>query len=181
MDLHANQLQGFLISVDHLTAEPVIVKYLRTKQIKDLTVVAPDVGNMKTASRYATALGADLATIYKRRINGCEVACGEIIGQVKGRNIVMCDDMITTGGTICGAVDLLRKRGAGRIIAGATHGVLTEQGIERIQKADLDEVSDRYSADRRQGGAAEPSCSCGRTCWARRFGGSSEPVRQRHI
>ncbi len=141
VDLHANQLQGFFdIPVDHLTAEPVIVKYLRTKQIKDLTVVAPDVGNMKTASRYATALGADLATIYKRRINGCEVACGEIIGQVKDRNIVMCDDMITTGGTICGAVDLLRKRGAGRIIAGATHGVLTEQGIERIQKADLDEV-----------------------------------------
>jgi ribose-phosphate pyrophosphokinase len=141
VDLHANQLQGFFdIPVDHLTAEPVIVEYLKTKQIPNLTVVAPDVGNMKTASRFATALGAELATIHKRRINGSEVACGEIIGEVEGRNIVMCDDMITTAGTICGAADLLRKRGAGRIIAGATHGVLTEQAIERINKAPLDEV-----------------------------------------
>lgn len=141
VDLHANQLQGFFdIPVDHLTAEPVIVEYLRAKTIPNLTVVAPDVGNMKTASRYAQALGADLATIHKRRITGSEVACGQIIGEVEGRNIVMCDDMITTGGTICGAADLLRKRGAERIIAGATHGVLTEQAIERIQKAPLDEI-----------------------------------------
>jgi ribose-phosphate pyrophosphokinase len=118
----------------------VIVEYLKAKQIANLTVVAPDVGNMKTASRYATALGADLATIHKRRINGSEVVCGEIIGDVEGRNIVMCDDMITTAGTICGAADLLRKRGAGRIIAGATHGVLAGPAIERILKAPLDEI-----------------------------------------
>jgi ribose-phosphate pyrophosphokinase len=141
VDLHANQLQGFFdLPVDHLTAEPVIVEYLKAKQIANLTVVAPDVGNMKTASRYATALGADLATIHKRRINGSEVVCGEIIGDVEGRNIVMCDDMITTAGTICGAADLLRKRGAGRIIAGATHGVLAGPAIERILKAPLDEI-----------------------------------------
>jgi ribose-phosphate pyrophosphokinase len=68
------------------------------------------------------------------------VACGEIIGEVKGRNIVMCDDMITTGGTICGAAELLKQQGAGQIIAGATHGVLTALALERLPKAPLDEV-----------------------------------------
>jgi len=141
MDLHAAQLQGFFdIPVDNLTAEPVIVHYLKAKKLKDLTVVAPDVGNMKTASRYASALGAELAIIHKRRLNGSEIACEEVIGEVKGRNIVMCDDMITTAGTICGAATLLKKRGAGQIIAGATHGVLAGPAVERIQKAPLDEV-----------------------------------------
>jgi len=141
LDLHAAQLQGFFdIPVDHLTAELVIARYLKSKHLENLTVVAPDVGNMKKAARYAQKLGADLAIIHKRRLNGSEVACGEIIGEVKGRNIVMCDDMITTGGTICGAAELLKQRGAGQIIAGATHGVLTALALERLPKAPLDEV-----------------------------------------
>ncbi|MEJ5258594.1 MAG: ribose-phosphate pyrophosphokinase [Anaerohalosphaeraceae bacterium] len=141
LDLHAAQLQGFFdIPVDHLTAEPVIAKYLKGKQLDNLTVVAPDVGNMKKAARYAQKLGADLAIIHKRRVSGSEIVCGEIIGEVEGRNIVMCDDMITTGGTICGAAELLKQRGACRIIAGATHGVLAEPAMERLPKAPLDEV-----------------------------------------
>ena len=141
IDMHAKQLQGFFdIPVDHLTAQPVMFKYLRDKNIADLTVVAPDVGNMKTASIYATALGAELAIIHKRRISGNEVVCEEIIGNVKDRNIVMCDDMISTGGTISGAAKLVKSRGAKKIYVGATHGVFCESALEKLSHAGLDEV-----------------------------------------
>ncbi len=141
LDLHAAQLQGFFdIPVDHLTAEPVLVKYLRSRKVSDLTVVAPDVGNMKTASRYASALGGELATIRKHRVNGSEVECDEIIGDVSGRNIVMCDDIISTAGTMCQAAKLVKKKGAKSIIAGATHGVLAGKALERIKAAPFDEV-----------------------------------------
>ncbi len=141
IDMHAKQLQGFFdIPVDHLSASPVFVNFFREKRIEDLTVVAPDVGNMKTASLYASALGAELAIIHKRRISGNVVECTEIIGTVKDRNILMCDDMISTAGTICGAAQLVRDRGAKRIIAGATHGVFAGQALERIQQAPFDEV-----------------------------------------
>jgi ribose-phosphate pyrophosphokinase len=141
IDMHAKQLQGFFdIPVDHLTAQPVMFKYLRDKQIADLTVVAPDVGNMKTASAYATALGAELAIIHKRRVSGHEVVCEEIIGNVKGRNIVMCDDMISTGGTISGAAALVKSRGAKKIFVGATHGVFCSSALDKLQQGGLDEV-----------------------------------------
>lgn len=141
VDLHAKQLQGFFdIPLDHLTAEPVLVKYLKSKRLKDVTVVAPDVGNMKTASRYATALGAELAIIHKRRMSGHEILCEEIIGTVEGRNIVMVDDMISTAGTITGAAKLVKERGAGKIIAGATHGVFSGPALERLSAAPIDEI-----------------------------------------
>jgi ribose-phosphate pyrophosphokinase len=141
IDMHAKQLQGFFdIPVDHLTAQPVMFKYLRDKHIADLTVVAPDVGNMKTASAYASALGAELAIIHKRRISGNEIVCGEIIGNVKDRNIVMCDDMISTGGTISGAASLVKNRGAKKIFVGATHGVFCDSALSKLRQATLDEV-----------------------------------------
>jgi ribose-phosphate pyrophosphokinase len=95
---------------------------------------------MKTASRYATALGAELAIIHKRRISGNEVTFDEIIGNVEDRNIIMCDDMISTGGTITGAANLVRQRGAKKIYVGATHGVFCGQAIEKLQQAPIDEV-----------------------------------------
>ncbi len=141
IDLHANQLQGFFdIPMDHLTAEPVIVKYLAQKRLTDLTVVAPDVGNMKTASRYATALGAELAIIHKRRLTGQEVLCEEIIGTVEDRNIIMVDDMISTAGTVCGAAKMAKDRGAKRIVVGATHGVFAGPAIKRLAASPIDEV-----------------------------------------
>jgi ribose-phosphate pyrophosphokinase len=141
IDLHAKQLQGFFdIPVDHLTAEPVMIQYLRKKQIPELTVVSPDAGNMKTASRYATALGAELAVIHKRRLSGNEVAFEEIIGNVQGRNIVMCDDMISTGGTIAGAAHLIKSRGAKHIYVGATHGLFCGEAVEKLQQSPIDEV-----------------------------------------
>ena len=141
IDLHAKQLEGFFdIPVDHLTAEPVIVQYLAQKRIPNLTVVAPDVGNMKTASRYATALGAELAIIHKRRLTGQEILCEEIIGAVEDRNIIMVDDMISTAGTICGAAKMVKSRGAKKIVIGATHGVFAEPAIQRLSEAPIDEV-----------------------------------------
>jgi ribose-phosphate pyrophosphokinase len=141
LDLHAGQLQGFFdIPLDHLTAEPVFVKYFQGKKMSNLTVVAPDVGNMKTASRYASYLGAELAIIHKRRISGEEVECAEVIGDVKDRNVLMCDDMISTAGTICEAAKIVKEIGAKRIIVGATHGILVGPAAERLMKAPFDEV-----------------------------------------
>jgi ribose-phosphate pyrophosphokinase len=141
VDMHTKQLQGFFdIPLDHLTAEPVIVEYLRGKRIADLTVVAPDVGNMKTASRYASALRAELAIIHKRRVSGSEVVCEEVIGNVKDRNIVMCDDMISTGGTIAGAAALVKSRGAKKIYVGATHGVFCGSAVDKLNQSPLEEI-----------------------------------------
>lgn len=141
IDLHAAQIQGFFdIPVDHLTAEPVLARYLKSKKLKDITVVAPDAGNMKTASRYASVVGGDLAIIHKRRLNGKDVECDEVIGEVKGRNIIMCDDMISTAGTMCEAAKLLKDRGAEKIIAAATHGVFANQAVKRLNDAPFDEI-----------------------------------------
>ena len=141
VDLHAPQLQGFFdIPVDHLTGELVLSKYFRDKKIEKLTVVSPDVGNIKIASRYASHLGGDLAIVHKRRISGQEVQAQELIGNVEGRNVLMCDDMITTAGTICSAAQLVKERGAQRICVGATHGVFAPGAVEKLSKAPIDEV-----------------------------------------
>ncbi|MDT8302650.1 MAG: ribose-phosphate pyrophosphokinase [Sedimentisphaerales bacterium] len=141
IDLHANQLQGFFdIPVDHLTGELVLNKYFRDKKINNLTVVSPDVGNMKMAARYASNLGGELAIVHKKRVNGSEVEANEIIGEVKGRNILMCDDIIATAGTICSAASLLKERGAEKIYVSATHGVFAPPAFERLEQAPVDEV-----------------------------------------
>jgi len=141
IDLHAHQLQGFFdIPVDHLVGELVLGKYFRDLKIDNLTVVSPDVGNMKTASRYASHLGGDLAIVHKKRVSGSEVEAQEIIGEVRGRNILMCDDIIATAGTVCSAAALVKKRGAEKVYVGATHGVFAPQALERLSKAPVDQV-----------------------------------------
>ena len=141
IDLHAPQLQGFFdIPVDHLTGELVLSKYFRDKKIENLTVVSPDVGNIKIASRYASHLGGDLAIVHKRRLSGSQVQAQELIGNVEGRNVLMCDDMITTAGTICSAAALVKERGARKIWVGATHGVFAPGAVEKLSKAPVDEV-----------------------------------------
>jgi ribose-phosphate pyrophosphokinase len=141
IDLHAHQLQGFFdIPVDHLTGELVLRKYFHDKKIEQLTVVAPDVGNIKTASRYASGLGGELAIVHKRRISGDQVKVGELIGDVEGRNVLMCDDIIATGGTICGAATLVKDRGAVKVYIGATHGVFAGDALDRLKEAPIDEV-----------------------------------------
>ena len=141
IDLHAHQLQGFFdIPVDHLAGELVLSKYFRDLKIDNLTVVSPDVGNMKTASRYASHLGGDLAIVHKKRVSGSEVEAQEIIGEVRGRNILMCDDIIATAGTVCSAAALVKKRGAEKVYVGATHGVFAPLAFERLSKAPVDQV-----------------------------------------
>jgi len=141
IDLHAHQLQGFFdIPVDHLTGELVLSRYFREKRIEDLTVVSPDVGNIKTAARYAAHLGGDLAIVHKKRLSGSQVQAGELIGSVEGCNVLMCDDIIATAGTICTAAELVRQRGAKSVRVGVTHGVFAPPALERLEKAPIDEV-----------------------------------------
>jgi ribose-phosphate pyrophosphokinase len=141
IDLHAAQVQGFFdIPVDHLSGELVLSRYFRDKKIGNLTIVSPDVGNMKIASRYADRLSGELAIVHKKRVSGSEAIAQEIIGDVKGRNIVMCDDIIATAGTICSAAKLVKDRGAEKIYIGATHGVFAGQALERLKEAPIDEI-----------------------------------------
>jgi ribose-phosphate pyrophosphokinase len=120
--------------------ELVLSKYFRDKKISNLTVVSPDVGNMKIASRYAASLGGELAIVHKRRVSGSKVEAQEIIGDVKGKNVLMCDDIIATAGTICSAAALVKDRGAENIFVGATHGVLAPPALDRLNQAPIDQV-----------------------------------------
>ncbi len=141
IDLHTHQLQGFFdIPVDHLTGELVLVKYFRDRKIGNLTVVSPDVGNMKIASEYAAYLGGELAIVHKRRVSGSEVEAREIIGDVRGRNILMFDDIISTAGTVCSAAALIKERGAKKLYIGATHGIFAAQALDRLAKTPIDQV-----------------------------------------
>ena len=141
IDLHAHQLQGFFdIPVDHLTGELVLCKYFRDMKINNLTVVSPDVGNMKMASKYAAHLGGDLAIVHKRRLSGSKVEAQEIIGEVSGRNILMCDDIISTAGTVCSAAALIKEREAKKLYVGATHGIFAAQALDRLAQAPIDQV-----------------------------------------
>jgi len=141
IDLHAPQLQGFFdIPVDHLTGELVLSNYFKEKDISNLTVVSPDVGNIKTASKYTSHLGGELAIVHKKRMSGSEIEAREIIGDVNGRNVLMCDDIIATAGTVCGAAKLVKERGAEKIYVGATHGVFAGKALKILSEAPLDEI-----------------------------------------
>ena len=141
MDLHAQQIQGFFdIPVDHLYAFPVIASYFRKKKLKDLTVVSPDVGGIKMARAYAKGLNADLAIVDKRRSGPNEVEAMNLIGEVKGRTVIIPDDMIATGGSLVEAVNALVKFGAKDIYASCTHAILSGNAVEKLQKTVLKEI-----------------------------------------
>ena len=142
MDLHAQQIQGFFdIPVDHLYAFPVIANYFRQKKkLKNLTVVSPDVGGIKMARAYAKGLNADLAIVDKRRSGPNEVEAMNLIGEVKGRTVLVPDDMIATGGSLVEAVNALVSFGAKDIYASCTHAVLSGNAVEKLQKSVLKEV-----------------------------------------
>jgi ribose-phosphate pyrophosphokinase len=141
MDLHAQQLQGFFdIPVDHLHALPVMVDYLKSIQIPNLIVVSPDVGGVKMASAYATALGTRLAIVVKQRKSATETEASHIIGDVAGKNVLIVDDLTETAGTISSAAKILRKHGALDIYAGVSHAVLTELAVERLKDSDIKEL-----------------------------------------
>ena len=141
MDLHANQIQGFFdIPVDNLLAEPVLSRYFADQKLDNLTLVSPDVGNVKRARIYSSSLGGDLAIINKRRLSDEEVETGYLIGDVENKSVLMVDDMISTAGTVCSAAELCKQRGAKRVIVASTHAVLCGPACERLKNAPVDEV-----------------------------------------
>jgi ribose-phosphate pyrophosphokinase len=138
MDLHAQQLQGFFdIPVDHLYALPVLVRYLREKNISDLVVVSPDVGGVKMASAYAQVLGGGLAIVVKRRISATETEAQHVIGDVAGKNVLLVDDLTETAGTLTNAAKILRAAGAKDIYAMVSHAVLTPMAADRLRASDI--------------------------------------------
>lgn len=141
MDLHAGQIQGFFnIPVDHLYAAPVLLRYFQEQEWHEGVVVAPDAGGVERARAFAKRLGTSLAFIDKRREGPNDSKVMHIVGDVKGRDVIIVDDMIDTAGTITQAVDALRKDGARRIYASCTHAVLSGPAVERIESSGLDEV-----------------------------------------
>ncbi|HET9325692.1 MAG TPA: ribose-phosphate pyrophosphokinase [Candidatus Eisenbacteria bacterium] len=142
MDLHSAQIQGFFdIPFDHLYAAPVLIEYFAAKKIKDLMVVAPDIGSVKMARAYAKRLGVDLALVDKRRPKADAVEVMNIIGEVEGKNIVMFDDVITTARTLTQAAVALRANGAKQIYAGITHGVFCPDAFERVAQSPIQELA----------------------------------------
>jgi ribose-phosphate pyrophosphokinase len=133
IDLHAAQVQGFFdIPVDHLSASPVIVKWFESLKLHNRVFASPDVGNVKRAQVYANMLGGEIAIIDKRRKSGSDVETKHVIGDVAGKNILMVDDMITTGGTVTQAVKILKDHGAQDIYMSATHAIFAPPAMERL-------------------------------------------------
>ena len=141
MDLHAQQIQGFFdIPVDHLYAAPVMYEYLRTKKLSNLVVVSPDVGGLKMAHAYSQTLEAGLAIVAKRRTSATEVESMAVIGEIRGKNVLLVDDLTETAGTLTSAAKLLKKKGAKTILACVSHAILNDVGIERLRKSAIDEL-----------------------------------------
>ena len=141
MDLHAQQIQGFFdIPVDHLYAAPVMYEYLRTKKLNDLVVVSPDVGGLKMAHAYSQTLEASLAIVAKRRKSATEVESMAVIGEIRGKNVLLVDDLTETAGTLTQAAAILKEEGAKQIMACVSHAILNDLGIERLRKSVIDEL-----------------------------------------
>lgn len=141
MDLHADQIQGFFdIPVDHLFAAPVIINYLQSLALQDIVIVSPDSGGAERARFYAKHLGASMAIIDKRREKANESEVMNIIGNVSGKNCFLIDDMIDTAGTIAHAAEALKKEGALKVYAAATHGVLSGPAMQRLEKAPIEQI-----------------------------------------
>jgi ribose-phosphate pyrophosphokinase len=141
IDLHAQQIQGFFdIPVDHLYAAPVMYEYLRKKRLTDLVVVSPDVGGLKMAHAYSQTLEAGLAIVAKRRKSATEVESMAVIGDIKGKNILLVDDLTETAGTLTSAAALVKKKGARQILGCVSHAILNDVGIQRLRKSVIDEL-----------------------------------------
>jgi ribose-phosphate pyrophosphokinase len=135
MDLHAGQIQGFFdIPVDHLFAVGIFVDYFAKLKDKNLVVVSPDVGSIKMARAYAKRLSGSLAIIDKRRVSPDKAEVMHILGEVKGKDALIVDDLIATGSSLIEAVETLKKAGARSIQAAITHGVLSGPAVQRIDK-----------------------------------------------
>ncbi|MEM9859434.1 MAG: ribose-phosphate pyrophosphokinase [Bacteroidota bacterium] len=140
-DLHADQIQGFFdIPVDHLDGTAIFVPYLRSLKLENLIFASPDVGGVKRTRSFAKFFGADLVVCDKYRERANEVASMRLIGDVKGKDVVMVDDLIDTGGTMCKAASLLMENGAKSVRAVVTHPVLSGKAYDNIDNSVLEEL-----------------------------------------
>lgn len=141
MDLHADQIQGFFnVPVDHLYASTIFLPYIKSLQLDALTIAAPDMGGSKRANAYAKHLNAEMVICYKQRAKANVIESMTAIGEIEGRNIVLIDDLIDTGGTLCKAAEMMLDRGAKSIRALCTHAVLSGKAMETIVQSKLTEL-----------------------------------------
>ncbi|MFO7821251.1 MAG: ribose-phosphate pyrophosphokinase [Lentisphaeria bacterium] len=153
MDLHSQQIQGFFdIPVDHLYAAPVFIRYLRKAiDMNNCMIVSPDSGGVKMAHAYATEMHTGLAIAAKRRIDPDTVSMLHLVGDVKGRDCVLVDDMTTTAGTLCGAAAKLKEAGAKRVFAAVSHCCLTDEGHVKLRDSDITELVTTDSVPQQNG------------------------------
>ena len=141
MDLHAQQIQGFFdIPVDHLYASPVLIPYMKSKMDAESVVVSPDSGSVKMAQKFADRIGCGFAVVAKRRVDANTVASSHLVGDVKGRTCLICDDMTSTAGTLCAAAELLKREGAAKIYASVSHFLASEKAMEKLQSSCIEEL-----------------------------------------
>ena len=141
MDLHADQIQGFFEKpVDHLFASTIFVPYLQSLNLENLTIASPDMGGSKRAYAYSKFLKSDVVICYKQRQKANVISHMELIGDVKGKNVVLVDDMVDTAGTLTKAAELMLERGAKSVRAVCTHGILSGSAHERIENSSLEEL-----------------------------------------
>ncbi len=141
MDLHADQIQGFFEKpVDHLFASTIFVPYIESLKLENLTIASPDMGGSKRAYAYSKFLSSDVVICYKQRQKANVISHMELIGEVKGKNVVLVDDMVDTAGTLAKAAELMIERGALSVRAVCTHGILSGNAHERIENSKLEEL-----------------------------------------
>ncbi len=142
IDLHAGQIQGFFdIPLDHLYAFTIFADYIKELELdKNMVIVSPDVGGIKTARAYAKKMKCDLAIVDKRRINDKQAEAMHIMGDVEGKNVVIIDDMVATAGSLVEAVAALKKAGALEVYASITHPVLCGPALERLKDSEIKEL-----------------------------------------
>ena len=158
VDLHADQIQGFFdFPVDHIYASTIFLPYLRSLNIEDLSIAAPDMGGAKRANAYSRILGCPLIVCHKSRERANVVGSMTAIGDVEGRNVVIVDDMVDTAGTLCKAANMLMEKGAKSVRALATHAVLSGAAYENIKNSQLTELIVTDTIPLRPGEGADTS------------------------
>jgi ribose-phosphate pyrophosphokinase len=141
MDLHADQIQGFFEKpVDHLFASTIFLPYLKNLNLDNLTIASPDMGGSKRAYAYSKALECDVVICYKQRAKANIISLMELIGDVRGKNVVLVDDMVDTAGTLTKAADLMMERGALSVRAICTHPILSGNAYENLNNSKLEEL-----------------------------------------